>query len=172
MKNGCKSGKETPTPDGPLITRQSRQEKVEEMLKVKRGGRRALYSDTGIRSDVCGIRNVMSIDGSKGQATYGTTGNSRIKVYIKRCEWKKSDRCNATGRKLKIKRIFYSRAWSLAESNQYSLNVGKDDLFRFKSNGKSTNGHRVKPCSERLQCNQACCGIGVMRLAKPICFLL
>lgn len=28
----------------------------------------------------------MSIDGSKGQATYGTTGNSRIKVYIKRCE--------------------------------------------------------------------------------------
>lgn len=87
MRNGCKSGKETPTPDGPLITCEGRQEKVEEMLKVKRGGRRALYSDTGIRFDVCGIRNVMSIDsGSKGQATYGTTGNSRIKVYIKRYE--------------------------------------------------------------------------------------
>lgn len=24
--------------------------------------------------------------GSKGQATHGTTGNSRIKIYIKRCE--------------------------------------------------------------------------------------
>lgn len=81
MRNGCKSDKETPTLDEPLITHDSRLEKLEEMLKVKRGGRRAFYSDTSIRFDMCGIRNVMSINGgSKGQTTHGTTGNSRIKV--------------------------------------------------------------------------------------------
>lgn len=81
MRNGCKSDKETPTLDEPLITHDSRLEKLEEMLKVKRGGKRAFYSDTSIRFDMCGIRNVMSINGgSKGQTTHGTTGNSRIKV--------------------------------------------------------------------------------------------
>lgn len=61
MRNGCKSGKETPAPDEPLITHDSRLEKVEEMLKVKRGGRKAFYSDTRIRFDMCGIRNAMSV---------------------------------------------------------------------------------------------------------------
>lgn len=48
MRNGCKSDKETPTPDEPLITYDSRLEKLEEMLKVKRGWRRAFYSDINI----------------------------------------------------------------------------------------------------------------------------
>ena len=73
--------KKKSTPDEPLITHESRLEKLEEMLKVKRGGRKAFYRDTSIRFDKCGIRNVMSISsGSKGQATHGTTKNSRIKV--------------------------------------------------------------------------------------------
>lgn len=56
------------------------------MLKVKRGGRRAFYRDASIRSDVCGIRNVMSINsGSKGQATHGATGNSTTEADIKSC---------------------------------------------------------------------------------------
>lgn len=112
MRNGCKGGKETPTPDEPLITHDSRLEKLEEMLKVKRGGRRAFYSDTSIRFDMCGTRNVMSIkSGSKGQATHGTTGNSRIKVYIKSCESERKV-TSITGRKLKIICIFYHQAWN------------------------------------------------------------
>lgn len=87
MRNSCKSGEETPTPDEPLITPDSTPDKLEETPKVKRGGRRTFDRDTSIRFDMCGIRNVMSIDsGSKGQATHGTTGNRRIKVHIKSSE--------------------------------------------------------------------------------------
>lgn len=77
--------KRTPTPDEPLITRESRLEKLEEMLKVKRGGRRAFYRDTTFRFDICGKRNVMSIkSGSKGQATHGTTENRIMKVLYQK----------------------------------------------------------------------------------------
>lgn len=41
MRNGRKSSKETPSPDEPLIALDSRLEQWEEMLKVKRRGRRA-----------------------------------------------------------------------------------------------------------------------------------
>lgn len=83
-RNSCKSGEETPTPDEPLITPDSALHKLEEIPKVKRGGRRAFDRDISIRFDTCGIRNVMSIhSGSKGQATHGTTGNSRIKFTSK-----------------------------------------------------------------------------------------
>lgn len=85
MRNGYKSDKETPTPDEPLITHEIRLEKLKEMLKVKRGGRRVFYRDTSIRFDMCGVRNVMSINsGSKGQAIHGTTGNSGIKVLYQK----------------------------------------------------------------------------------------
>lgn len=67
MRNGCKGGKEIFILDELLIIYDSRLEKLEEMLKVKRGGRRVFYSDISIRFDMCGIRNVMSIkSGLKG----------------------------------------------------------------------------------------------------------
>lgn len=144
MRNGCKNGKETPTPDEPLIIHDSRAAKLEEMLKVKRGGRRASHSDLSIRFDVCGIGNVMSINGgSKGQATHGTTGNSRIKVYIKRCESERKV-TSITGRKLKILRILCYRAWNPAESDQHARTTGEASPPRFKSNSKSSPGlHRT-----------------------------
>lgn len=97
----------------------------------------------------------MSINrGSKGQATHGTTGNSRIKADIKRCESERKV-TSITGIKLKILRIFYSWARNSAESDQPSLNIGKDNLFQFKLNSKSSSGLCIEPRGEWRQCRQA-----------------
>lgn len=96
MRNSCKSGEETLTPDEPLITPDSILDRLEEIPKVKRGERRAFDRDTSIRFDICGIRNVMSINsGSKG---HSAAGNRRIKVHIKSSESERKV-MSITGRK-------------------------------------------------------------------------
>lgn len=47
---------------------------------------------------------------------------------------------SSTRRKLKIVCVFYHRAWNPAGNNQYSLNIGEGNIFRFKSDNKSLMG--------------------------------